>query len=120
MARLSTRAQLRIPGGPAAAGRLNKQIAFDIGVTEATVKSHRTAIFKKLGVTNRTQAVLAIKSLMEEAAPAALLRRPLFRRYGEGRTEKVRSTAGCSGLLEHRDPRRSGRWASTCSLVSAW
>ncbi len=49
-------------------GRLNKQIAFDIGVTEATVKSHLTAIFKKLGVSNRTQAVLAIQSLMEEAA----------------------------------------------------
>ena len=49
-------------------GRLNKQIAFDIGVTEATVKSHLTAIFRKLGVGNRTQAVLAIQSLMEDAA----------------------------------------------------
>ena len=49
-------------------GRLNKQIAFDIGVTEATVKSHLTAIFRKLGVLNRTQAVLAVQSLMEDAA----------------------------------------------------
>jgi DNA-binding NarL/FixJ family response regulator len=49
-------------------GRLNKQIAFDIGVTEATVKSHLTAIFRKLGVVNRTQAVLAVQSLMEDAA----------------------------------------------------
>ncbi|MGZ3273644.1 MAG: response regulator transcription factor [Caulobacteraceae bacterium] len=49
-------------------GRLNKQIAFDVGVTEATVKSHLTAIFRKLGVVNRTQAVLAVQSLMEDAA----------------------------------------------------
>lgn len=49
-------------------GRLNKQIAFDIGVTEATVKSHLTAIFRKLGVMNRTQAVLAIQSMMTDAA----------------------------------------------------
>lgn len=45
-------------------GRLNKQIAFDMGVTEATVKAHMTAIFRKLGVQNRTQAVLAAKSLV--------------------------------------------------------
>ncbi|MBB4212499.1 DNA-binding NarL/FixJ family response regulator [Rhodothalassium salexigens DSM 2132] len=40
-------------------GRLNKQIAYDMGITEATVKAHVTAIFRKLGVLNRTQAVLA-------------------------------------------------------------
>jgi DNA-binding NarL/FixJ family response regulator len=49
-------------------GRLNKQIAFDVGVTEATVKAHLTVIFKKLGVANRTQAVLAIQALTDEAA----------------------------------------------------
>ncbi len=49
-------------------GRLNKQIAFDTGVTEATVKAHLTAIFRKLGVANRTQAVLAIQSLRPAAA----------------------------------------------------
>jgi DNA-binding NarL/FixJ family response regulator len=45
-------------------GRLNKQIAFDMGVTEATVKAHMTAIFRKLGVQNRTQAVLAAQSIV--------------------------------------------------------
>lgn len=44
-------------------GRLNKQIAFDLGVSEATVKAHMTAILKKLDVQNRTQAVLAAKAL---------------------------------------------------------
>ena len=39
-------------------GRLNKQIAYEIGVSEATIKAHVTAILRKLGATNRTQAVL--------------------------------------------------------------
>jgi DNA-binding NarL/FixJ family response regulator len=41
-----------------AAGQLNKQIAYDLNVSEATVKAHMTAIMRKLGVSNRTQAVL--------------------------------------------------------------
>ena len=41
-----------------AEGLLNKQIAYDLGVSEATIKAHVTAILRKLGVTNRTQAVL--------------------------------------------------------------
>ena len=44
-------------------GRLNKQIAFDLGVTEATIKAHLTGVFRKLGVQNRTQAVIAAQSL---------------------------------------------------------
>ena len=57
-----TPAQLRILIG-LQKGRLNKQIAFDMGVTEATVKAHMTAIFRKLGVLNRTQAVIAAQAL---------------------------------------------------------
>lgn len=44
-------------------GLLNKQIAFEIGVTEFTVKAHMTAAFRKLGVSNRTQALMVIKQL---------------------------------------------------------
>jgi DNA-binding NarL/FixJ family response regulator len=44
-------------------GLLNKQIAYDLGVSEATIKAHVTAIMHKLGVTNRTQAVLAASRL---------------------------------------------------------
>lgn len=44
-------------------GRLNKQIAYDLSISEATVKAHMTAILKKLDVQNRTQAVLAAKAL---------------------------------------------------------
>jgi DNA-binding NarL/FixJ family response regulator len=39
-------------------GLLNKQIAWDLGVSEATVKAHMTAILRKLGAHNRTQAIL--------------------------------------------------------------
>lgn len=44
-------------------GLLNKQIAYDLEVSEATIKAHVTAIFKKLGVRNRTQAVIAMNEL---------------------------------------------------------
>ncbi|MBA4090758.1 MAG: LuxR family transcriptional regulator [Sphingobium sp.] len=44
-------------------GRLNKQIAFDLGVAESTIKSHMTTILAKLGVQNRTQAALAARAL---------------------------------------------------------
>ncbi|MES2858544.1 MAG: response regulator transcription factor [Pseudomonadota bacterium] len=41
-----------------ATGQLNKQIAHALGVSEATVKAHMTAVLRKLGASNRTQAVL--------------------------------------------------------------
>ena len=40
-------------------GLLNKQIAFQLSVSEATVKAHVSAILQKLGVESRTQAVIA-------------------------------------------------------------
>ena len=40
-------------------GLLNKQIAHELGVSEATVKAHVSAILQKLGVESRTQAVIA-------------------------------------------------------------
>ncbi|HLT44738.1 MAG TPA: response regulator transcription factor [Luteimonas sp.] len=39
-------------------GKLNKQIGFELGVSEATIKAHMSAILRKLGASNRTQAVL--------------------------------------------------------------
>ena len=52
-------------------GKLNKQIAFDLGVSEATVKAHMTVVFRKLGVHNRTQAVIAGRALgLVPAEPA--------------------------------------------------
>ena len=40
-------------------GLLNKQIAYNLTVSEATVKAHVSAILQKLGVESRTQAVIA-------------------------------------------------------------
>lgn len=58
-------------------GMLNKQIGYTLGVSEATIKAHMTAILRKLGASNRTQAVLiagrlaidpgAVVALPEEA-----------------------------------------------------
>ncbi|MBX9753164.1 MAG: LuxR C-terminal-related transcriptional regulator, partial [Pseudomonadaceae bacterium] len=50
-------------------GLLNKQIAYQLGVSEATVKAHVTAMFRKLGVRTRTQAALLLQQL--EAIPAS-------------------------------------------------
>jgi DNA-binding NarL/FixJ family response regulator len=47
-------------------GRLNKHIAYDLQITEATVKAHMTAILRKLGAANRTQAVLLAGRLMHD------------------------------------------------------
>jgi DNA-binding NarL/FixJ family response regulator len=44
-------------------GLLNKQIAYELGVSEATVKAHVSAILQKLGVDSRTQAVIAASKL---------------------------------------------------------
>ncbi len=50
-------------------GRLNKQIAYDLNVSEATVKAHVTAIFRKLNVRTRTQAALLLQQM--ETVPAS-------------------------------------------------
>lgn len=44
-------------------GWLNKQIGYEMGVTEATIKAHITAIFRKLGISNRTQAVIILAKM---------------------------------------------------------
>jgi DNA-binding NarL/FixJ family response regulator len=44
-------------------GLLNKQIAYELAISEATVKAHITAILRKLGVNSRTQAVLLAAKL---------------------------------------------------------
>jgi DNA-binding NarL/FixJ family response regulator len=44
-------------------GLLNKQIAWELSISEATVKAHITAILRKLGVGSRTQAVLVAAKL---------------------------------------------------------
>ena len=58
-----------------AEGLLNKQIAYELNVKEATIKAHMTEIFRKLGVHSRTQAVLALGSLAVDP-PQALVEPP--------------------------------------------
>ncbi|HYH19745.1 MAG TPA: response regulator transcription factor [Azospirillum sp.] len=57
-------------------GLVNKQIAYELGVSEGTVKAHVSAILQKLGVISRTQAVILARRLAAEAdAPQELIRR---------------------------------------------
>ncbi len=55
--------------GMVAEGLLNKQIAYELDVSEATIKAHMTAIMRKLGVSNRTQVALAAGQLALDQAP---------------------------------------------------
>ena len=52
-------------------GLLNKQIAYELDVSEATIKAHMTAILRKLGASNRTQAVLIAGRLALDPRPDA-------------------------------------------------
>lgn len=47
-------------------GKSNKQIAYELGLSEGTVKIHVTAIFKTLGVKNRTQAVIVASEFQRQ------------------------------------------------------
>jgi DNA-binding NarL/FixJ family response regulator len=46
-----------------AQGKSNKQIAYDMGVSEATVKLHINALLRSLKVNNRTQAVITAQKM---------------------------------------------------------
>lgn len=51
-------------------GLLNKQIAFELNVSEATVKAHVSAVLQKLDVDSRTQAVIQLNKLGPDAIAA--------------------------------------------------
>ncbi len=80
-------------------GLLNKQIAYQLGVSEATIKAHVTAILRKMQVTNRTQAVLAVQRLNTKE-PGLLWSNRLPRRYCRLRMRDIsaRSAAGLIGF----------------------
>jgi DNA-binding NarL/FixJ family response regulator len=51
-------------------GLLNKQIAYQLNVSEATIKAHVSAILQKLNVDSRTQAVIAASRIDGETLPS--------------------------------------------------
>ncbi len=66
--------------GMLAEGLLNKQIAYELGVSEATIKAHVSAVLQKLNVDSRTQAVIRLSKIgsdmlrgetTEDPSPAA-------------------------------------------------
>jgi len=56
--------------GMLAEGLLNKQIAYELSVSEATIKAHVSAILQKLDVDSRTQAVIMLNKMGAEQAGA--------------------------------------------------
>lgn len=55
--------------GMLAEGLLNKQIAYALSVSEATIKAHVSAILQKLGVDSRTQAVVRLSRISAGPTP---------------------------------------------------
>ena len=80
-------------------GLLNKQIAYQLGVSEATVKAHVSAILQKLGVESRTQAVIA----------AAKIEAGHWSQGGAGGGVKLRSAHPEGGSARSAGSRRMGR-----------
>lgn len=66
-----TPTQLRVLHG-VQSGLLNKQIAYDLGITEATVKAHMTALMRKLNVRNRTQVAIVAQGAARKLPPEAV------------------------------------------------
>lgn len=60
-----TPTQLKVMRG-VHSGQLNKQIAHELGIAEATVKAHMTALMRKLNVRNRTQVAIAAQNLVHD------------------------------------------------------
>ncbi|WP_138465254.1 response regulator transcription factor [Poseidonocella sp. HB161398] len=56
------------------AGKANKQIAYELSLAEATVKAHVTALLRRLGVQNRTQAAVMMESVSLEDEAGETLR----------------------------------------------
>lgn len=48
-------------------GQMNKVMAFEMGISEATIKAHVSDILRKFGMTSRTQAILAVINPFDEA-----------------------------------------------------
>ena len=57
--------------GMLAEGLLNKQIAYELGVSEATIKAHVSAVLHKLAVDSRTQAVILLSRIGADPMKAA-------------------------------------------------
>ena len=57
--------------GMLAEGLLNKQIAYELGVSEATIKAHVSAVLQKLGVDSRTQAVIRLSKIAADPLAGA-------------------------------------------------
>ena len=84
-------------------GDQNKQIAYKLGVGEATVKAHVTVILRKLGVRSRTQAVIEARGLATPAGRAGQAVRRPSASGGSAAAGSARSDGGLHRLVQQLD-----------------
>ena len=97
--------------GMLAEGLLNKQIAYELGVSEATIKAHVSAILQKLGVDSRTQAVILLSRIGTDPLQACRSDAQTYSAAGAMRPDAGHHRAqhrGLHRLVDHRR-RRAGR-----------
>jgi DNA-binding CsgD family transcriptional regulator len=82
-------------------GLLNKQIAYELGVSEATVKAHVSAILTKLNVDSRTQAVIAASEIADRIRAHHAIHR-VGDHFGTAE-QPAPATVGCRGLHDVAD-----------------
>jgi DNA-binding NarL/FixJ family response regulator len=88
-------------------GKSNKEIATELEISEATVKTHINSLLGKLGVTDRTQAATA--ALQRGIVPLESLRKAEIMNEGLEKSDLMRSFSGIAGAPS----RRKGRTRST-------
>jgi DNA-binding NarL/FixJ family response regulator len=98
-------------------GDQNKQIAFKLGVGEATVKAHVTVILRKLGVRSRTQAVIEARGL--NIPPAEPVRPEIpFIPTGAERSEAQRRDLFCCRVRKKRSLDYAALWAAPLGMTT--
>ncbi len=114
--------------GMLAEGLLNKQIAYELGVSEATIKAHVSAVLQKLGVDSRTQAVIlfvadrrrSAAARQSEVEPVSVAQRALFgrcRRHAADPRHQRAQHGGLQRLVDDRHVDQVGRGAHLVRAV---
>ena len=92
-------------------GKQNKLIGYELGITESSVKVHIRNIMRKLGVRNRTEAVIKISEIIQSCVchdPTLTLSRPCGLKLRIARQVKTQASA--------QAPETTSSWAKDLTI----